>query len=127
MTLVPIEMNSIKRLEIPGPAGVWLIALLCLFLIVPAAGLASPAEDGPARQSEFISHDLGTGLLDSPAEAGGGSRPSAPCPETQAVVSSFVPPDRMTSCGAEFLPDVTTSAWLVRCHPLFLPRPPPFS
>jgi hypothetical protein len=83
--------------------------------------------EGPAKQSELVAQNFGAELLDSPVEPTGISKHSMKFPETATISSNHGLADQLPSSEAGFLQFVTTSAWFVRFHPPFLPRPPPLS
>lgn len=120
-------MNGTKLLEILRPTGAWPVALLCLLLLLPAAGSASPSLQGPVRQFELVAQDLGAELLGSPVEPAGYGKQSVPCPETQVFAGHCVKAAQLSPLRFDYQRIITTLPWLVGSHPLFLPRPPPFS
>ena len=82
---------------------------------------------GHAKQFELIAQNYGAELLESPVEPNGICIHSIQCPETETITSNLALGDQLPPCEAGFLHIVTTAPWLVRFHPLFLPRPPPHS
>lgn len=127
MTVTPIKMNATKLLDTLRTAGAWPIALLCLLLMLPAAGSAYPSFEGPVRQFELVAQDIGAELLGSPVEPAGYSKQSAPCRETQTFAGHYVKAGQLSPLRPVSPRIISTLPWFVGSHPLFLPRPPPFS
>jgi len=108
-------------------AGSWLIALMCLALLIPTACMAAPSKEEPAKQFELLAQNFGAELLDSPVEPTGIGKHATQCPKTATIASKLVLTGQLPPGEAGFLQFASTSPWLVRCHSLFLPRPPPHS
>ena len=106
-------------------AGSWLIALMCLTLLIPAVCLATPSMEGAAKQFELLALNFGVELLDSPVEPTGIGKHATQCPETATLASNLALVGQLPPREAGFIQFASTSPWLVRFHSLFLPRPPP--
>lgn len=108
-------------------AAIWLLILVSLILAQPLLGMASHAPDGMNRQLGFNAPDFGAELLNCPVDHSGNAKQSLQRSESALIVTLLVQAGLLPSDRPDCLRMVIPSPWLAKCHPLFLPRPPPNS